>query len=200
MSDATRLLGAMGDGDPHAAEHLLPLVYNELRQLARARMAQERGSHTLQATALVHEAYLRLVQDDKRDGWDGRRHFFAAAAEAMRRILIEHAREKHSIKRGREHRAVRLNDDDIGPAIAAPCGDPAELLALNDALDQLAAADPAMADLIKLTFFAGLSLEEAAAAQGISRATAYRRWSFARAWLHDAIGDGEDDHDHYPRE
>jgi len=187
MSDATRLLNALSQGDTRASAELLPLVYQELRRLARARMGQERTDHTLQATALVHEAYLRLVEDAP-TRWDGRRHFFAAAAEAMRRILIEHARRKNALKHGGERRRVDL-DDDL-PAISSPCDDIDDLLMLNDALDRLAEEDPAMAELVKLSFFAGLSLDEAAAALGISRATAYRRWAFARAWLHDAISGG----------
>ncbi len=183
MSDATRLLHAIGQGDGRAASELLPIVYQELRRLARAQMANERSEHTLQATALVHEAYLRLVKDQP-DGWDGRRHFFAAAAEAMRRILIEHARQKSSSKRGGGHRALEL--DEQLPAISCPC-DGIDLLALDEALARLSLESPAIAELVKLSFFAGLSLEEAAVALGISRATAYRHWAFARAWLHDAI-------------
>jgi RNA polymerase sigma factor (TIGR02999 family) len=184
MSDVTRLLNAIHEGDTQATAELLPIVYDELRRLARAHMANERAEHTLQATALVHEAYLRLV-DDAHSQWDGRSHFFAAAAEAMRRILIEHARRKNAQKRGGDHERVDLHDD--LPAIVSPCDNIDDLLALNDALDRLAAADPPKAELVKLLYFAGLNLEEAAAAQGISRTTAYRHWLFARAWLHDAI-------------
>jgi RNA polymerase sigma factor (TIGR02999 family) len=180
----TRLIDAVNRGNSHAAASLLPLVYDELRRLARSQMAHERGSHTLQATALVHEAYLRLVDDQPQD-WDGRRHFFAAAAEAMRRILIEHARRKNAGKRGGDAHRIEL-DDDI-PAITALCEKADDLLALNDALDRLAVENPDLAQLVKLTYFAGLSLEEAAQALGISRATAYRRWTFARAWLYDAM-------------
>src|SRR5262245_27914494 len=147
-------------------------------------MGRERAEHTLQATALVHEAYLRLVENAP-TRWDGRRHFFAAAAEAMRRILIEHARSKHALKRGGCRKCVDLSDD--LPAIVSPCDDVSDLLALNDALNRLACEDPGMAELVKLSYFAGLSLEEAAETLGLSRATAYRRWNFARAWLHDAI-------------
>jgi RNA polymerase sigma factor (TIGR02999 family) len=178
------MIDAAGRGDPDAAAKLLPMMYDELRQLARAQLRQERAGHTLQATALVHEAYLRLLTDAP-DGWDGRRHFFAAAAEAMRRILIEHARHKHSLKCGGSHDRVQLNED--LPVIASPCDNVEDLLALNDALERLAIQDAAMAELVKLSFFAGLTLEEAAAAMGISRATAYRRWAFARAWLRDAM-------------
>ena len=184
MSEVTRLLQAIGQGDSHATSKLLPLVYEELRRLARSHMAGERGEHTLQATALVHEAYLRLV-DDKNPHWDGRGHFFTAAAEAMRRILIEHARRKQAAKRGGDYQRVEFHDD--SPAIAVPCDNLDDLLALNDALDRLAAEAPDKAELVKLLYFAGLNLEEAAAVQGISRTTAYRDWLFARAWLHDAI-------------
>ncbi len=194
MSDATRLITAINQGDPDAAAELLPLVYQELRRLARAQMGHERAEHTLQATALVHEAYLRLVEAAPKR-WDGRRHFFAAAAEAMRRILVEHARRKNSLKRGGERGRVEL-DDEL-PAIASPCDDIDDLLTLNDALDRLAQEDPALAELVKLSFFAGLSVDEAAETLGISRATAYRRWAFARAWLHDALGGGMRENDPY---
>ncbi len=187
MTDATRLLNAVSQGDTRASAELLPLVYQELRRLARAQMGHERAEHTLQATALVHEAYLRLVEDAP-IRWEGRRHFFAAAAEAMRRILVEHARRKNALKRGGERRRIDL-DDDL-PAISSPCDDIDDLLTLNDALDRLASEDHTMAELVKLSFFAGLSLEETADAMGISRATAYRRWAFARAWLHDAVSGG----------
>jgi RNA polymerase sigma factor (TIGR02999 family) len=186
MSDVTRLLQAIDRGDSQASAELLPLVYDELRRLARSHMANERAEHTLQATALVHEAYLRLRGDDA-PRWDGRGHFFAAAAEAMRRILIEHARAKNAAKRGGHHQRIDL--DDAPPPIACPCENLDELLALDEALDRLAQADAAKAELVKLLYFAGLNLEEAAAAQGISRTTAYRHWQFARAWLHDAMCD-----------
>jgi RNA polymerase sigma factor (TIGR02999 family) len=183
MSDVTQILSRIESGDPTASELLLPLVYNELRRLARANMSNERAEHTLQATALVHEAYLRLVGDEK-TRWDGRGHFFGAAAEAMRRILIEHARRKNATKRGGDHERVPL--DDL-PCFITPCDNMDDLLALNEALDGLAREAPDKAELVKLLFFAGLNLEEAAAAQGISRSSAYRHWLFARAWLHDAI-------------
>jgi RNA polymerase sigma factor (TIGR02999 family) len=184
MCEVTRLLVAIGDGDRQASNELLPLVYQELRRLARSKMAQERSEHTLQATALVHEAYLRLVGDEG-PSWDGRGHFFAAAAEAMRRILIEHARRKNSFKRGGQLERVAMEEAD--PEICCPGGDLDQLLEVNDALDRLAEVDAGKADLVKLLYFAGLNLEEAAAAQGISRTTAYRHWLFARAWLHDAM-------------
>ncbi len=187
MEHITQILNAIAAGDPQAADRLLPLVYQELRRLARSHMMQERAGHTLQATALVHEAYLRLV-DDGATRWDGRGHFFAAAAEAMRRILIEHARRKQAVKRGGANQRVELNDE--LPAISCPCDGIDDLLALNEALDRLAAEDAALAELVKLSFFAGLSLDEAATALGISRATAYRRWAFARAWLHHAMTGG----------
>ena len=185
MSDVTRLLAALENGDSQATAQLLPLVYEELRRLARSQMAQERAEHTLQATALVHEAYLRLVVNGGSSSWDGRGHFFGAAAEAMRRILVEHARRKQALKHGGQHHRVELGDD--FPPIAAPCDRVDDLLALDEALDRLAEEDAAKAELVKLLYFAGLNLEEAAAAQGISRTTAYRHWVFARAWLYDAM-------------
>jgi RNA polymerase sigma factor (TIGR02999 family) len=184
VNDVTNILKAIEQGNPQATADLLPLVYQELRRLARAHVAQERVGHSLQATALVHEAYLRLVKDAN-PCWDGRGHFFAAAAEAMRRILIEHARRRNALKHGGQQQRVEL--DDRLPAIAAPCDNLDDLLAVDQALDQLAQKDPGKAELVKLLYFAGLNLEEAAAVQGISRTTAYRHWLFARAWLHDAI-------------
>jgi RNA polymerase sigma factor (TIGR02999 family) len=182
MSQATRLIHAMGDGDAQAGKALLPLVYDELRRLARAQMRQERAGHTLQATALVHEAYLRLIQDAP-DGWDGRGHFFAAAAEAMRRILIEHARARNADKRGGGMERVGL-EDDLLPSISSPCDNIDDLLALDQALNRLESEHPDKAALIKLLYFAGLNLEEAGAAMGISTATAHRHALFARACLH----------------
>jgi RNA polymerase sigma factor (TIGR02999 family) len=186
MADATVLLKAVGEGDPRAAAELLPVVYQELRRLARAQMAGEHTGHTLQATALVHEAFLRLVADEP-VRWDNRRHFFGAAAEAMRRILVEHARHKKSLKRGGSRERVDLADEPL--QVSAPC-DGLDLLALSDALDRQAAEDPEGAELVKLLYFAGLSLEEAGAAMGLSKTTAHRRWVFARAWLHDAMSGG----------
>ena len=187
MSEVTRLLDAIGQGDQQATAQLLPLVYQELRRLARSHMAQERAEHTLQATALVHEAYLRLIGDGQA-GWNGKGHFFAAAAEAMRRILIEHARRKKAIKFGGEHHRVEL-DEEL-PQILSPCDEVDDLLALDEALSRLAQEDPLKADVVKLRFFVGLSIEETAAALGISRATAVRHWTYARAWLHEAVGGG----------
>lgn len=177
MSDVTQLLSAIEAGDPHAAAELLPLVYNELRKLAAARLAQEKPGQTLQATALVHEAYIRLVGTAD-PGWNGRGHFFAAAAEAIRRILIKNAHRKGRLKRGGGRRRVELTEApaDLGQ-------DPADLLALDEALTALGQEDPAKAELVRLRYFAGLTLEEAAACQGVSLATAKRRWTVARAWL-----------------
>jgi RNA polymerase sigma factor (TIGR02999 family) len=178
MSEATRILNASAHGDPHAAGQLLPLVYDELRRLAAQKMADEKPGQTLQATALVHEAYLRLVGDAEHS-WKSRGHFLCAAAEAMRRILIEQARRKASVKHGGGWRRVDL--DAVSPA-DPPC-DNANLLAIDDALTHLAQQQPARAKLVKLRFFGGLTMPEAAAALGISLATAERYWVFARAWL-----------------
>jgi RNA polymerase sigma factor (TIGR02999 family) len=179
MHEVTRILSAVEQGDPHAAERLLPLVYDELRKLAAQRMAQEAPGQTLQATALVHEAYLRLVDVDRVQHWESRGHFFAAAAEAMRRILVEAARRRHSGKHGGEMRRI---DFEAVQSLAEPPAD--DLLALDEALDQLAAEDPAKAQLVKLRCFAGLSHQEAAQALGISRATADRYWAYAKSWLY----------------
>jgi RNA polymerase sigma factor (TIGR02999 family) len=181
MTDVTRILSAIEQGDPHAAEQLLPLVYNELRQLAAQRLAQEAPGQTLQATALVHEAYLRLVHTDKAQQWDGRGHFFAAAAEAMRRILVDAARRKQAIRHGGGRRRVALHDQHH--ITQSPDG----LLALDDALTCFAGEEPAKAELVKLRFFAGFSTPEAASALGISVATAERWWAFARTWLYSEL-------------
>jgi RNA polymerase sigma factor (TIGR02999 family) len=175
MSDVTHILSAIEQGDPHAAEQLLPLVYDELRRLAAARMAAERPDHTLDATALVHEAYLRLVGDHH---FESCRHFFATAAEAMRRILIENARRRRRQKRGGQ---LKRFDLDAVP-VAAPENDE-RLLALDAALDRFAAIEPLKAELLKLRSFGGLSLDEAAAMLGVSPSTADRWWAYARAWL-----------------
>jgi RNA polymerase sigma factor (TIGR02999 family) len=182
MSDVTRLLEAAGRGDGRAAADLLPLVYDELRKLAAARMADERADHTLDATALVHEAYLRLVGPIDRERWDGRGHFFAAAAEAMRRVLVDHARDKGRQKRDGGRRPVALAD-----IPGRFDHDPHLLLTLDEALTRLAAEDAGAAGVAKLHLFAGLSVDEAARATGTSRATAYRDWAYARAWLQDAL-------------
>jgi RNA polymerase sigma factor (TIGR02999 family) len=184
MSEVTRILSAIEQGDPRAAEQLLPLVYDELRKLAAAKLAQEKPGQTLQATALVHEAYVRLVGSgdasaSREPRWDSRGHFFAAAAEAMRRILIDRAREKRGEKRGGGRQ--QLNIDAIDVATTAT---PDQLLALDDALANLARSDPAAARLVELRYFAGLTVAEAGKALGMSTATAYRHWSYARVWLH----------------
>ncbi len=180
MSEVTRILSDVEQGDPRAAERLLPLIYDELRRLAARKLAQERPDHTLQATALVHEAYLRLVESAPHEhSWGGRGHFFAAAAEAMRRILVENARRKHSLKRGGALVRQALDADQLAAPEARE-----DLLALDEALNHLAAKHPVKAEVVKLRYFAGLSSEEAALALGISRATADRYWTYARAWLH----------------
>jgi RNA polymerase sigma factor (TIGR02999 family) len=179
MTDVTRVLSAIEQGDPRAAEQLLPLVYDELRRLAAQRLAHEQPGQTLQGTALVHEAYLRLVGGAQSQSWKGRRHFFAAAAEAMRRILIDRARQKQTRKAGGRRR--RLDLDDLEPALEEANGD--RLLALDEALGQLEAADPRKAELVKLRFFAGLTAEQAAAALGVSTSTAEKDWAYARSWL-----------------
>jgi RNA polymerase sigma factor (TIGR02999 family) len=176
MSDIIRVLSQIETGDPSAANELLPLVYDELRKLAAQKLAQEKPGQTLQATSLVHEAYLRLVGDQH---FDNRGHFFAAAAEAMRRILVDRARDKARDKRGGKF--TRLNIDAVDLARAAT---PDQLLVVDEALDKLSQHDLAAAQLVKLRYFAGLTVEEAAKAIGISTATAYRHWNYARAWLH----------------
>jgi RNA polymerase sigma factor (TIGR02999 family) len=179
MSDVTQILSEIEHGDPAAAERLLPLVYDELRKLANAKLANEKPGQTLQATALVHEAYIRLVNVEERQQWNGRYHFFAAAAEAMRRILVEQARSKQRIKHGGEWKRVDL---DSGCSVTDPAL--VDLVALDDALSALTAHEPVKADLVKLRFFAGLTMSEAAAVLGISLATAERYWTFARSWLY----------------
>jgi RNA polymerase sigma factor (TIGR02999 family) len=184
MNKVTRVLSAIEQGDPHAAEQLLPLVYQELRQLAAQKLAQEKPGQTLQATALVHEAYLRLVDVEQVQHWDSRAHFFAAAAEAMRRILIDQARRKRRPKHGGGRSRVSLDE-------ALCFGQTADddLLALDEALEKLARVEPAKAKLVQLHYFAGLSLEEAGRVLGISYRTAKRHWAYARAWLYAAICD-----------
>jgi RNA polymerase sigma factor (TIGR02999 family) len=194
MSEVTRILSAIEQGDPHAAEQLLPLVYDELRKLAAQRLAQEKPGQTLQATALVHEAYVRLVASEPRaesagsgQGWDNRRHFFAAAAEAMRRILIDRARDKRRLKRGGGWRRLQL--DQVHLPIEQISDD---VLALDEAVQKLAQEDPVCAELVKLRFFTGLTLEDAALALGIPRRTADRTWAFARSWLYDTLRQEEE--------
>jgi RNA polymerase sigma factor (TIGR02999 family) len=178
MNDVTSILSAIEQGDSKASAELLPLVYDELRKLAAQRLAQERPGQTLQATALVHEAYLRLVGDPESRGWDSQGHFFAAAAEAMRRILVERARAKGRVRRGGQWRRIDL--EDLALAVSAP---PDLLLTLDEAIARLEAEDPAAASLVQLRYYAGLSVEQAGASLGISTATAYRHWAYARAWL-----------------
>jgi len=182
MSDITRILDQVHNGDPKAAAELLPIVYDELRRVAAARMANGAPGHTLQPTALVHEAWLRLVGKEGEAQFQNRTHFFAAAAEAMRHILIDHARRKQALRHGGGQQ--RVDADDL--EIAAPADDD-ELLAVNDALDRLAQADPAKAELVKLRYFVGMTIEEAASALGVSEPTAKRRWALARAWLFNEI-------------
>jgi RNA polymerase sigma factor (TIGR02999 family) len=186
MSEVTRILSAIEKGDPHAAEKLLPLVYDELRKLAAQRLAQEKPGQTLEATALVHEAYLRLVDAEQAPHWDGRGHFFAAAAEAMRRILIDQARRKRRSKHGGDRQRINL-DESLSLSSAA---DDDDLLDLDEALTKLTLEEPAKAKLVGLHFFAGLTLEEAGRILGIAPRTAKRHWAYARAWLYAAIRDG----------
>ena len=184
MTDVTRILNAIEQGDTTATDELLPLVYEELRVLASQKLVQERPGHTLQPTALVHEAYLRLLgpEQAKWANWQNRGHFFAAAAEAMRRILIDNARRKQRQKRGGAHRRVELDEIDVGEQRRSD-----ELLALDEALTRLAEQDPAAAELVKLRYFSGLTLEEIAQIQGKSRRTIATHWTYARAWLHREI-------------
>jgi RNA polymerase sigma factor (TIGR02999 family) len=184
MSEVTRILSAIEHGDPHAAGQLLPVVYDELRKLAAQKLTQEKPGQTLQATALVHEAYLRLVDTGQAPHWDGRGHFFAAAAEAMRRILIDQARRKRCAKHGGGRKRIDLSE---GLSLSEPADD--DLLALDEALAKLALEEPAKAELVKLHFFAGLSLEEAGRILGIAHRTAKRHWAYARAWLYAAVRD-----------
>jgi RNA polymerase sigma factor (TIGR02999 family) len=181
MSDVTRILNAIERGDAKATDELLPLIYEELRLLAAQKLSHETPGQTLQATALVHEAYIRLVEGDGQN-WDNRRHFFAAAAEAMRRILIENARRKKNLKRGGAHRGVDLEQADIPASISSD-----RLIALNEALDVLDKEDHEMAELVKLRYFVGLTVEQAAETLKINRRTAYRYWAYARARLHQEL-------------
>lgn len=186
MSDITRILASIGDGDRHdAMERLVPLLYDELRALARAQLNRERPDHTLQATALVHEAYLRLL-GASHPPWNDRRHFFRAAAEAMRRILVEHARAKNRLKRGGDRIRVELEDSLLPEG--ADERDLDQLLALDEAFRRLDGQDPRAADVVRLRYFAGLSVADTASALGLSERTVKREWAFARAWLFDALG------------
>ena len=185
MSEVTRILSAIEQGDPQAAEQLLPLVYDELRKLAAQRLAQEKPGQTLEATALVHEAYLRLVDVDTVQHWNSRGHFFAAAAEAMRRILVENARRKKRRKHGGDRERVETDPDSLPTRMSSE-----ELLALDEALEELRQQDPVKAQLVTLRYFGGMTIEQAAEALGISRVTAHRYWTYARAWLHQRITGG----------
>lgn len=178
MSEVTRVLSALEQGDPHAAEQLLPLVYEELRKLAAQKLAQEAPGQTLQATALVHEAYIRLVDTDKAADWNSRGHFFAAAAQAMRRILVERARAKQRHKRGGTRQRFQIDTLDLATHVT-----PDQLLAIDEALARLAVEDPSAARLVELRYFAGLTVDEASQTLGIPTTTAYRHWKYARAWL-----------------
>lgn len=184
MSEITRILSAIEHGDPHAADKLLPLVYDELRRLAAQKLAQEKPGQTLEATALVHEAYLRLVDVDQGQHWDGRAHFFAAAAEAMRRILVESARRRHS----RKHGGGRVRQELDSALLEGPQTDD-DLLGLDEALTRLAATEPQIAELVKLRYFAGLTVAQAASHLGIAPRTADAWWSYARAWFQVALHD-----------
>jgi RNA polymerase sigma factor (TIGR02999 family) len=180
MNEVTRIITAIEQGDPHASAQLLPLVYDELRRLAAQKLAQEKPGQTLQATALVHEAYLRLVSDANTQTWENRRHFFAAAAEAMRRVLVEKARRKRRLRHGGGLQKQPLEENE--PAVVSPV-DPVDLLALDEALDRLEAVSPRRARLVKLRYFAGLTLPDIAAMLGISQSTAEADWTYAKAWL-----------------
>ena len=182
VSEVTCILSAIEQGDPSAAEKLLPLVYDELRKLAAQRLAQEKPGQTLQATALVHEAYLRLVEVDKAPHWNSRGHFFAAAAEAMRRILVDQARRKLSLRHGGNWQRHPIEDQEIEAPEPS-----ADLLAIHDALERFQAVDAMAAQIVKLRYFAGLTIRQAAEALAISTSTADRSWAYARAWLHTAL-------------
>jgi RNA polymerase sigma factor (TIGR02999 family) len=186
LSEVTSILSAIEQGDLHAADRILPLVYDELRKLAALRLAQEKPGQTLEATALVHEAYLRLVNPERASRWNSRGHFFAAAAEAMRRILVENARRKGRLKHGCEHRRIELESACL--VSAAPS---LNLLVLDEALSLLAETEPVKAKLVKLRYFAGLTMPEAALAMDISLATAERYWTFAKSWLYAELADDE---------
>jgi RNA polymerase sigma factor (TIGR02999 family) len=185
MSAVTHMLSALKQGDSQAAEQLLPLIYDELRQLAAHKLAQERPGQTLQATALVHEAYLRLVGRDRGQHWDSRGHFFAAAAEAMRRILVENARRKRRSKHGGDVQRVEIDVASLPTRMPSD-----ELLALDEALEKLKQQDPVKAQLVTLRYFGGMTIEQASEALGISRVTAHRYWTYARAWLHQQMTGG----------
>jgi RNA polymerase sigma factor (TIGR02999 family) len=188
MNEVTQLLEAVADGDPTAASRVLPLIYDELRKLAAQKLAHEKAGQTLQPTALVHEAYLRLVGGTPQRHWNGRGHFFAAAAEAMRHILVDNARRKRCARHGGGRQRVPLDD-----VVPAPPEGAEDLLALDEALTRLAALDPEAAQVVQLRYFAGLSLDEAAQSLRMARTTTYRHWTFARAWLRKEMASGEPD-------
>ena len=187
VNDVTRILSEVEQGDLHAAGQLLPLVYDELRQLAAQKLAQERPGQTLQATALVHEAFLRLVDADRAQAWNGRGHFFAAAAEAMRRILVEQARRKRRLRHGGGRKRLDLDRLELSADGTSP-----DVLALDAALEKLAAEEPSAADVVKLRYFAGLTAAQAAAALGVSVRTANRHWAYAKAWLYQQLSEPDD--------
>jgi RNA polymerase sigma factor (TIGR02999 family) len=187
MNDVTQILSAVGHGDAQAAEQLLPLVYDELRKLAARRLAREKPGQTLQATALVHEAYLRLVDQDQAQRWHSRGHFFAAAAEVMRRILVENARRKRRAKHGGDREQIEVELATLPTRMA-----PDELIALDDALEELERRDPRKARLVTLRYFGGMTIEQAAEVLQISRVTAHRDWAYTRAWLHHQMTGGDD--------
>jgi RNA polymerase sigma factor (TIGR02999 family) len=188
MSEVTRILSAIEKGDPHAAGQFLPLVYDELRQLAAQRLAQEKPGQTLEATALVHEAYLRLMGSDTQQPWDHRGHFFAAAAEAMRRILVESARRKRRLRHGGGRKRLDLDAIDL-----AADEEDDRLVALDECLTKLAAEEPVVADVIKMRYFVGFTIDQTAEALGISVRTANRHWAYARAWLHQHLERSSED-------
>jgi RNA polymerase sigma factor (TIGR02999 family) len=191
MTDVTRILNAIEQGDAGATEELLPLVYEELRLLAAQKMRSEPPGQTLQATALVHEAYLRLVEA-KDQNWNSRGHFFKAAAEAMRRILVDNARRKKSLRAGGGHQKVDIDQAGLSALTLSDERSADDLLALDEALEKLSKTDPCNAELVKLRYFAGLSLDQVAKIEGVSRRTATRWWTYARAWLHREISGGRD--------
>jgi RNA polymerase sigma factor (TIGR02999 family) len=191
MADVTQILNAIEQGDPRATEELLPLVYEELRLLAAQKLSQEKPGQTLQATALVHEAYIRLVQANC-NSWNSRGHFFKSAAEAMRRILVENARRKKSLRAGGEHQKIDIDQTSMCALNISDKSSSENLLALNEALEKLSKVDPRNAELVKLRYFAGLSLDQIAKIEGISRRTATRWWAYARAWLHREISGDRD--------
>jgi len=191
MTDVTRILNAIEQGDTRATEELLPFVYEELRLLAAQKMSQEPPGQTLQATALVHEAYLRLVEAEDQS-WNSRGHFFRAAAEAMRRILVDNARRKKSLRAGGEHHRISTDESSLWALNLSDESSSEDLLALDEALEKLSKTDPRNAELVKLRYFAGLSLDQVAKIEGVSRRTATRWWTYARAWLHREISGGGD--------